>query len=67
MATDPVPELTSQSAGMRRLGRYILRYRIAQGGMASVYLAQLSGSAGFEKWVAVKTIHPHIATSRRSS
>lgn len=50
---------------MRRLGRYILRYRIAQGGMASVYLAQLSGSAGFEKWIAVKTIHPHIATSTR--
>lgn len=50
---------------MRRLGRYTLRYRIAQGGMASVYLAQLSGSAGFEKWIAVKTIHPHIATSTR--
>lgn len=33
--------------------------------MASVYLAQISGSAGFEKWIAVKTIHPHIATSPR--
>ena len=33
--------------------------------MASVYLAQLSGSAGFEKWIALKTIHPHIATSHR--
>ena len=28
--------------------------------MASVYLAQLSGSAGFAKWIALKTIHPHI-------
>lgn len=50
---------------MRRLGRYTLRYRIAQGGMASVYLAQLAGSSGFDKWVALKTIHPHIATSNR--
>ena len=49
--------------GVKRLGRYILRYRIAQGGMASVYLARLQSQAGFEKWVAVKTIHPHIATS----
>ena len=33
--------------------------------MASVYLAQLRGTAGFEKWIAMKTIHPHIATSSR--
>ena len=33
--------------------------------MASVYLAQLSGSAGFAKWIALKTIHPHIANDRR--
>ncbi|MEZ4392483.1 MAG: serine/threonine-protein kinase [Polyangiales bacterium] len=50
-------------AEIQKLGRYILRYRIAQGGMASVYLARLQSQAGFEKWVAVKTIHPHIATS----
>lgn len=50
-------------AGIQKLGRYILRYRIAQGGMASVYLARLQSQAGFEKWVAVKTIHPHIATT----
>lgn len=31
--------------------------------MASVYLARLLSQAGFEKWVAVKTIHPHIGTS----
>jgi serine/threonine protein kinase len=63
MATDPVR--ATSSAAVRRLGRYTLRYRIAQGGMASVYLAQLRGTAGFEKWIAMKTIHPHIATSTR--
>ncbi len=63
MASDPVRN--AANPGVRRLGRYTLRYRIAQGGMASVYLAQLAGTAGFEKWIAVKTIHPHIATSSR--
>ena len=56
---------TSLLPGAHTLGRYTLRYRIAQGGMASVYLAQLAGSAGFDKWIAVKTIHPHIAESVR--
>jgi len=52
----------------RRLGRYTLRYRVAQGGMASVYLARLTAqttSGAFGKWVALKTIHPHIATQPR--
>ncbi len=49
----------------RRLGRYQLRYLVAQGGMASVCLAQLSSGEGFSKWVAVKTIQPHIATDPR--
>ncbi len=53
------------SDGPLRLGRYTLRYRIAQGGMASVYLAQLEGSAGFHKWVAVKVIHPDVAANPR--
>jgi serine/threonine-protein kinase len=46
----------------RQLGRYTLRYRVARGGMASVYLAQLLGDSGFAKWVALKVVHPHIAT-----
>jgi len=33
--------------------------------MASVYLAQASGAHGFEKWVAVKVIHPHLVGERR--
>lgn len=49
-------------AAARRLGRYTLYYRIAQGGMASVYLAQLTSEVGFSKWVAIKMIHPHIAS-----
>jgi serine/threonine protein kinase len=44
----------------RKFGRYTLLYRFATGGMADVYLARLSGTAGFEKLVAIKAIHPHL-------
>ena len=33
--------------------------------MATVHLARMEGSAGFEKLVAVKTIHPHLASDRQ--
>lgn len=45
----------------RQIGRYRLRFKIAEGGMAAVYLAQLAGAHDFERWVAVKVIHPHHA------
>jgi serine/threonine protein kinase len=48
----------------RRLGRYILCYELAHGGMATVYLARASGAAGFQKLVAIKIIHPHLAKER---
>jgi len=41
--------------------RYELLTRIAEGGMAVVWLARVTGSFGFEKLVAVKTIRPHFA------
>jgi serine/threonine-protein kinase len=42
-------------------GRFRLLRRIAQGGMAEVYLAQQSGPAGFSKMLVIKKIHPHLA------
>jgi len=48
-----------------RVGRYELCFHLAAGGMATVYLARLEGPDGFEKLVAVKTIHPHLAADRR--
>jgi serine/threonine-protein kinase len=47
-----------------RLGRYKLLQKIASGGMASVWLARAEGAAGFEKLVAVKRIHPHLAEEK---
>jgi serine/threonine-protein kinase len=33
---------------------------IGVGGMASVHLARMDGPGGFQKWVAIKRIHPHL-------
>lgn len=41
-------------------GRYILRRRLGSGGMAEVYLAEMSGPAGFQRLVALKRILPHL-------
>ena len=45
----------------RALGRYRLSYQIASGGMATVYLGRVHGAAGFNRPVAIKRIHPHLA------
>ena len=44
------------------VGRYELIHRLAHGGMATVYLGRAKGKAGFEKVVAIKLIHPHLAS-----
>jgi serine/threonine-protein kinase len=41
-------------------GRYRLVEEIGVGGMASVHLARIDGPGGFQKWVAIKRIHPHL-------
>ena len=43
------------------VGRYEVIHRLGHGGMASVYLGRAIGTAGFERLVAVKVIHPHLA------
>ncbi|MBK8169136.1 MAG: serine/threonine protein kinase [Sandaracinaceae bacterium] len=48
-----------------RFGKYRIRYRMARGGMASIYLAQEVLPDGEEKWVALKLIHEHLAEDRR--
>ncbi|MCB9667506.1 MAG: serine/threonine protein kinase [Myxococcales bacterium] len=45
----------------QRLGRYDVLYLLASGGMGSVYVGRQSGMAGFERLVAIKTLHPHLA------
>lgn len=45
----------------RQLGRYEILTQLATGGMASVYIARAQGVAGFERLVAIKVLHPHLA------
>jgi serine/threonine protein kinase len=49
----------------RKLDRYELVCPIAEGGMASVWIARLTGGHGFEKYVAIKTILPQFASDAR--
>lgn len=41
-----------------RLGRYEIRGKIAEGGMASIYVGRLAGPGGFERLHALKVIKP---------
>ncbi len=51
-------------AAPEKIGRYELCFELASGGMASVYLARAEGSPGFQKLVALKRIHPHLAEEK---
>ncbi len=48
----------------RRLDRYELIGEIATGGMATVFLARLGGVGGFQRFVAIKRLHPHLANEQ---
>lgn len=46
---------------LETLGRYQLIRKLADGGMAELYLAKATGARGFEKTVVIKRIHAHLA------
>jgi hypothetical protein len=48
------------------IGRWEIIKRLGSGGMADVFLARARGDAGFEKTVAVKVMHPHLARIPRA-
>jgi eukaryotic-like serine/threonine-protein kinase len=45
-----------------RVGRYEVHEAIASGGMAVVHLGRIVGHVGFSRTVAIKRLHPHLAT-----
>jgi serine/threonine protein kinase len=47
------------------LGKYEIVRELAIGGMARLYLARVTGQAGFEKTVVLKCILPNLATDRQ--
>lgn len=46
----------------RLLGRYEIVAEIARGGMGTVFLARLEGVGGFQRLVAIKLMHRHLAS-----
>jgi serine/threonine protein kinase len=48
-----------------QFGKYSLVARLATGGMAEIFLARLTGVAGFEKLVCIKRILPHLARDKQ--
>ncbi len=54
-------KLLDPSDTKRKLDRYELIGELAAGGMATVYLARLAGVGGFQRFVAIKRLHPHLA------
>ncbi|MFZ5890349.1 MAG: serine/threonine-protein kinase [Myxococcota bacterium] len=57
-------KLFDPGAGRQRVDRYELLGEIASGGMATVYLARLTGVGGFQRFVAMKRLHPHLANEK---
>ncbi len=51
--------------GERQFGPYLLVQQIAVGGMAEIHLAKTHGIAGFEKYVALKMIHPNFSSDEQ--
>ena len=56
--------LDISTSGRQYVDRYELIGEIASGGMATVYLARLTGVGGFQRLYAIKRLHPHLAHER---
>ncbi|MBX3274446.1 MAG: serine/threonine protein kinase [Sandaracinaceae bacterium] len=61
MAAQPMLAPRTADLTGRTLGRYEVLCQLASGGMATVYVARRGGVAGFERLVAIKVLHPHLA------
>lgn len=57
----PASMSAAPSLAGRRLGRYQVLSQLAAGGMAGVYVGRALAVAGFERLVALKVLHPHLA------
>jgi serine/threonine protein kinase len=54
----------TRPAPLRRFGKYILIRKLAEGGMAEIYLAKQVGAEGFERDVVIKCMLEHLSSSR---
>src|SRR5262249_60804910 len=58
-----VPELqiAMPKAAEPQFGRYNIIRKVASGGMADLYLAEIRGEGAFQKKIAIKHLHEHLA------
>ncbi|WP_163995841.1 protein kinase domain-containing protein [Pyxidicoccus caerfyrddinensis] len=56
----PVPEEASPPL-LRPYGQYVLVRKLAEGGMAEIFLAKLLGADNFERNVVIKRMLPHLS------
>ena len=49
----------------QQLGKYALIKKLAQGGMAEIFLAEQQGPGGFQKQLVIKRILPHLADDKK--
>ncbi len=56
-----VLKIKQEIANMERIGPYLIRQKVAQGGMAELFLADYEREDGFRRKVAIKRILPHLA------
>ncbi len=59
---DKLPSGLSLSSTASQFGKYVLQRKLAEGGMAEVFLAKQTGMEGFEKLVVVKRILPQLCS-----
>lgn len=60
------PPSSGSSPHLPRVGRYEVLARLKRGGMGSVYMCRLSGTAGFRRLFAMKVLHGHLANQDSS-
>lgn len=65
MHSPPEPAAEKATTLDEPFGRYILLERLAVGGMAEIFLAELPGPGGFSKRVVVKRMLPELAEQSR--
>src|ERR1700726_4259133 len=59
-SSGPRSKESEKQPGTVFLGRCRVVDEMGVGGMARVHLARMDGPGGFQKWVAIKRIHPHL-------
>lgn len=63
-ATQPAIPLTQPVTPLRRFGKYVLIRKLAEGGMAEIFLAKQTGAEGFERDVVIKCMLEHFTQHR---